>query len=160
MKLGIISDTHGLIAETRLAVQLFREQSVDTIIHCGDIGSESVVKAFKGIETHFVFGNCDGESDLLRCAARSTGNKLHDWFGTIEKDGKNIAFLHGHQTARFEEEIAGGHWDLICYGHTHSASLQQYGNTLILNPGAFKRVFRPTVAIVTLPELTVEQFDV
>jgi hypothetical protein len=35
-----------------------------------------------------------------------------------------------------------------------------HGSTLVLNPGAFKRVFRPTIAIVTLPEMTVERFDV
>ena len=52
------------------------------------------------------------------------------------------------------------YWDLLCFGHTHTASLQMHGSTMLLNPGAFKRVFRPTVAIVTLPDMTVERFDV
>ena len=159
-KLGIISDTHGLVNETARAVQLFREHDVQVVIHCGDMGSGAVVRAFQGIETHFVLGNTDGESEILRCAAEETGNHFHGWFGSMERSGKRIAFLHGHQSGKFEQEIASGNWDLLCYGHTHVAALQMHGATMLLNPGAFKRVFRPTIAIVTLPDLTVERFDV
>jgi putative phosphoesterase len=159
-KIGVISDTHSCLAETQSALQVFNEQKVNVVIHCGDIGSEAVVKAFKGIETHFVFGNCDGENVSYTEVARATGNKMHGWFGSLEYEGKKIAFLHGHQTTRFEEEIESGRWDLICYGHTHSASLQMYGETLVLNPGAFKRVHRPSIAVVSLPEMNVERFDV
>jgi putative phosphoesterase len=159
-KLGIISDTHGLVNETILAVQLFRKHDVQTVIHCGDIGNSAVVQAFQGIETHFVLGNTDGESEILRQAIEESGNHFHGWFGSLELLGKRIAFLHGHQSEKFDQELANGNWDLICYGHTHVAALQTHGATLLLNPGAFKRVFRPTVALVTLPALTVERFDV
>ena len=158
-KLGIISDTHGRLNETVRAVQLFRERNVQAIIHCGDIGSSDVIRAFQGIETHFVFGNMDGESETLRFAAEKTGNHLHGWFGSIELSGKRIGFAHGH-LPQFEQELESGNWDLLCFGHTHVATLQMYGSTLLLNPGAFQRVSRPTVAIVTLPDLTVERFDV
>ena len=158
-KLGVISDTHGLVSETVLAVQLFREQNVQTVVHCGDIGGSTVVRAFQGLETHFVLGNMDGESETLRLAAEETGNTLHGWFGSIERSGKRIAFLHGHLSLQFEQELESGNWDLLCFGHTHVASLQMHGSTLLLNPGAFQRVFRPTIAIVTLADLTVERFD-
>jgi putative phosphoesterase len=159
-KLGVISDTHGLVSETVLAVQLFREKDVQAVLHCGDIGSSAVVRAFQGLETHFVLGNMDGESESLRFAAQETGNYFHGWFGSLEHSGKRIAFLHGHQSDRWEQELAKNNWDLLCYGHTHVAALHMHGSTMLLNPGAFKRVFRPTVAIVTLPDLTVERFDV
>jgi len=159
-KLGVISDTHGLLNETVLAVQCFREHDVQAVIHCGDIGSTAVVRAFRGLETHFVFGNMDGENKTLRSAAEETGNHFHGWFGSIERSGKRIGFLHGHQSLQFEQELEGGNWDLLCYGHTHIASLQMHGSMLLLNPGAFLRVFRPTIAIVTLPDLTVERFDI
>ena len=107
-KLGIISDTHGLLNETLLAVQLFRDHDVQTVIHCGDIGSSAVVKAFQGIETHFVFGNMDDENETLRLVAEETGNRLHGWFGSIERSGKRIAFLHGHLTSVFEQELKSG----------------------------------------------------
>jgi putative phosphoesterase len=157
--LGIISDTHGLLNETVLAVQLFRERGVPTVIHCGDIGSSAVAKAFQGLETHFVLGNVDGDGETLRLAIEETGNHFHGWFGSLELSGKRIAFLHGHQSKKFEQELESGNWDLFCYGHTHIAALQMRGSTMLLNPGAFDRVFRPTIAIVTLPDLTVERFD-
>jgi len=159
-KLGIISDTHGLVNETVLAVALFREHHVQTILHCGDIGGNGVVRAFQEIETHFVLGNMDSENEDLRRTIVESGNHLHGWFGSINRGGKRIAFLHGHQSEKFEHELETGNWDLICYGHTHVAALQMHRTTMLLNPGAFKRVFRPTIAIVTLPELTVERFDV
>jgi putative phosphoesterase len=159
-KLGIISDTHGLLNETILAVGCFREHGVQTIIHCGDIGGSAVAQAFQEIETHFVLGNMDSDSENLRLDIEATGNHLHGWFGSIERAGKRIAFLHGHQSDKFGHELENGNWDLICYGHTHVAALQMHNSTMLLNPGAFKRVFRPTIAIVTLPGLTVERFDV
>jgi len=159
-KLGIISDTHGLLNETLLAVRLFREQGVQTVIHCGDIGGSGIVGAFQELETHFVLGNMDSDEETLRLAAGETGNHFHGWFGSIERLGKRIAFLHGHQSEKMEQEIESGNWDLICYGHTHVPALQIRGRTMLLNPGAFKKVFRPTIAVVTLPDLTVERFDI
>ena len=159
-KLGVISDTHGLLNETVRAVQLFREHNVQTVIHCGDIGGSAVVRAFQGIDTHFVLGNTDGDSETFRAATKETGNHLHGWFVSIERSGKRIAFMHGHQSQKFDQELESGNWDLLCFGHTHVASLQMHGSTLLLNPGAFQRVFRPTVAVVTLANLTVERFDI
>jgi len=158
-KLGIISDTHGRLNETVRALQLFREQDVQTIIHCGDIGENAVVQAFQRTATHFVLGNMDNDGESLRLTVEATGNYFHGWFGSIELSGKRIAFLHGHESEKFEQELESGHWDLLCYGHTHVATLQRHGSTWLLNPGAFIRVSRPTVAVVTLPDLTVESFD-
>lgn len=159
-KLGVLSDTHGNLADTLRAVALFRDRGVSTIVHCGDIGGEGIVRAFEGIETHFVYGNMDGENERLRRAAEETGNTLHGWFGSIELEGRRIAFLHGHRGDRFEQEAGSGNWDLLCYGHTHFPALQQRGGTLLLNPGAFQRVAVPRIAVVLLPELTVEGLTV
>jgi len=159
-KLGIISDTHGCLKETVRAVQLFRERNVQTVIHCGDIGGSAVVRAFQRITTHFVLGNMDNDAETLRLVIDETGNHFHGCFGSIEQDGKRIAFLHGHETERFEQELASGNWDLLCYGHTHAADMQMRGATLLLNPGAFTRVSQPTITIVTLPELTALSLNV
>ncbi|MDR0869448.1 MAG: YfcE family phosphodiesterase [Planctomycetaceae bacterium] len=160
MKIGIISDTHGRLTETQWAVDLFKEQGVSAVIHCGDIGSVSVVHAFRGIETHFVYGNTDGENVLLHYAAEEDGNHHHHWCGSVKYEGKKIFFLHGHQSERFEQEINSGNWDLICFGHTHQPAFELYGSTLILNPGALYRVAAPSVAVLTLPEMTVERFSI
>lgn len=159
-KLGIVSDTHGFLNETLLAVRLFREHGVQAVIHCGDIGGGGIVEAFQELEAHFVLGNMDCDEVTVRRVVEETGNHFHGWFGSIERAGKRIAFLHGHQSEKMDQEIESGNWDLICYGHTHVPALQMNGKTMLLNPGAFKNVLRPTIAIVTLPELTVERFDI
>jgi putative phosphoesterase len=159
-KLGVLSDTHGRLPETRSAVRIFQEQGVARIIHCGDIGGTAIIQAFQGIETHFVFGNNDYERDLLRRAAAESGHISHEWFGSMEWEGKNICFLHGHRQNQFTAELYSGLWDLMCYGHTHVPLLQMHGNTLLLNPGAFQRVAVPQIAVVTLPELTVTSLAV
>jgi putative phosphoesterase len=159
-KLGVLSDTHGRLTETLTAVRIFREHGVEKIIHCGDIGGITIIQAFQGIETHFVFGNNDSDLDLLRVAATEYGQTVHDWFGSLEWEYKKICFMHGHRLNQFTTELDSGHWDLMCYGHTHVPQLQMHGNTLLLNPGAFRRVRVPQIAVVTLPELTVESFSV
>ncbi len=156
--LGIISDTHGQLSTTLQARKLFEEQGVSVVIHCGDIGGEEIVRAFEGIETHFVYGNSDGENELLRQAAEETGNTFHGWYGSLERDGIRVFFLHGHQSERFEAELCSECWNLICVGHTHFPTLQQFGETVLLNPGALYRVPVPRVAVVRLPELEVESF--
>lgn len=160
IKLGVISDTHGEVAETRKAVQLFKDHGVSIIVHCGDIGGTEIVKLFQGLETHFVYGNMDGENESLRRTVEEIGAVMHGWSGKLELAGKKIFFLHGHQNNMFEGAIRSGHYDLICYGHTHFPAFQQCQDTLLLNPGAFQRVQTPRVAIVQLPDISVESFAV
>ncbi|MDR0336874.1 MAG: YfcE family phosphodiesterase [Planctomycetaceae bacterium] len=159
-KLGVLSDTHGRLTETQSAMNIFLEQKVAKIIHCGDIGGTAILQAFRGIETHFVFGNNDYDLDSLRLAAVENGHFLHEWFGSLEWEDKKICFLHGHHQNQFIKELYSGRWDLMCYGHTHVPLLQMHGNTLLLNPGAFQRVATPQIAIVTLPDLTVNSFSI
>lgn len=160
VRLGVLSDTHGDLAGTRRAIELFRNRGVSAVIHCGDIGGTAIVRAFQGLETHFIFGNMDGEDERLRLAAEETGNVVHGWFGSLELGGKKIFFLHGHHFQRLDRAIRCGDWNLVCFGHTHQATLEQYGETVVLNPGAFQRVATPRIAVVTLPELAVESIDV
>ena len=158
-QLGIISDTHGQIETTKKARQIFDDQGVSVVIHCGDIGGVEIVRIFEGIETHFVYGNMDGEDESLRRAIEETGNTFHDWLGKIERCGKKICFMHGHQNETFEAALCSERWDIICVGHTHFPGLHQFGGTMVLNPGALYRVPVPQVAVVQLPELDVRRFS-
>ena len=42
MKIGILSDTHGNISITKKCVAFFRKLKVESVFHCGDIGSFEV----------------------------------------------------------------------------------------------------------------------
>ena len=155
MKLGVLSDTHGEIERTRTAAAVFREFDVEYVIHCGDIGGEGVVLALRGLPVHYVFGNSDAATESLREAIERNGQHCHGSFGHLKPAGKKIFFLHGHQNDRFTTEIESGRWDLICYGHTHTRAFHTEHGTLLLNPGALHRVSRPSVVIVSLPELEI-----
>ncbi len=156
MNLGIVSDTHGHLGNTIQAVRVLEEHDVELVIHCGDIGSIDVIALFAGTPTHFVFGNVDHSEDQMRRAIEEAGQTCHGRFGSLDLDGRKIAFLHSDDSQRFRETISSGEWDLVCYGHTHEAKSHREGNTLVLNPGALYRANPHSLAIVVLPSLQVE----
>jgi putative phosphoesterase len=151
MRLGIISDTHGHVELTRPAVRMFESLNVNTVLHCGDIGSKAVVELFSAWPAHFVFGNCDYNHDELAAAIRAAGQTCHGLFGDLEFEGVRVALLHSHERRRFRQAIDGGDYQLVCYGHTHLAAIDRHGQTLVLNPGAIYRATPHSVAIVDLP---------
>lgn len=151
MRLGIISDTHGHVENTRPAVRMLESLEVDTVLHCGDIGTIEVVELFKQWPTHFVFGNCDEDTAKFAAEIEQTGQKCHGLFGELEFAGVRVALLHSHERRRFREAIDGGNYRLVCYGHTHVAAIDQRGQTLIVNPGAIYRAEPHSIAVVELP---------
>ena len=59
MLIGVVSDTHGHLGFTQEATQVLADQKIETVLHCGDIGSLEIVPLFDRWTTHFVFGNVD-----------------------------------------------------------------------------------------------------
>ncbi|MGE0756247.1 MAG: YfcE family phosphodiesterase [Pirellulaceae bacterium] len=156
MLLGVVSDTHGHLHNTLEAVELFRSQHVDVVIHCGDIGSTTIPALFRDWPTHFVLGNVDRPAEEFERAVVAANLTFHGRFGNLELAGRRIAWLHGDDPRRWKEVTSGGQWDLVCYGHTHQALERFEGATHVLNPGAVYRAKPHSVAVVRLPELTVE----
>ncbi len=153
MRLGIISDTHGHVELTRPAVRMLESLEVDSVLHCGDIGSMAVVELFAAWPTHFVFGNCDERLDAFAAAIRAAGQTCHCLFGDLELEGVRIALLHSHERRRFRDAIESGDYRLICYGHTHVAAIDTHGDTLVVNPGAIYRADPHSIAVVELPSV-------
>ena len=155
MIIGIVSDTHGHVEFTRPAVRMLESCEVQLVIHCGDIGSTDIVGCFKPWPTHFVFGNVDADEEQLRKAIESAGQTCHARFGTLELEGRLIAFLHGDDSSLMQQSIDGGQYDLLCYGHTHAAEQHRAGHTRVLNPGALFRAHPHSLAIVRLPQIEI-----
>ena len=153
--LAVLSDTHGHIPFTLEAIREIENRSPDLVIHCGDVGSASVVALFAGRPTRFVFGNVDDPS-LLRFAIRDAGLTCDEEFGELELAGRRIAFLHGDDEYRLRDTIQSGEYDLVCHGHTHKQRWEAVGRTRVLNPGAIVRATPHSLAFVTLSELEVE----
>jgi len=152
MLLGIVSDSHDHLANTRGAVRMLESLAVELVIHCGDIGSADIVSMFASWTTHFVLGNVDYEGKL-QSAIEAAGQTLHGRFGSLQLEGKRIAFLHGDNERQLNQAISDGQWDLVCHGHTHEARCEHVGNTLVLNPGAIYRAHPLTIAVIELPSM-------
>jgi putative phosphoesterase len=151
MRLGVVSDSHGHVELTRPAIRMLQSLGVEQVLHCGDIGSAEVVELFAAWPTHFVFGNCDGNRRELELAIAAAGQTCHGEFGDLTLAGKRIALLHSHDGRRFRQALHSGEWDLVCYGHTHMAAIERFGDTLALNPGALYRAQPHSLAVVELP---------
>jgi putative phosphoesterase len=160
MRLGIVSDTHGQVENTRRAVRMLESLEVDTVLHCGDIGSMAIVELFAAWPAHFVFGNCDENTSAFAAAIEKAGQQCHGLFGDLEFDGVRVALLHSHERRRFRQTIDSGQYRLVCYGHTHVAAIGRQGETVVLNPGAIYRASPHSVAVVELPAVEATIVDV
>ncbi|MGI9429376.1 MAG: YfcE family phosphodiesterase [Bythopirellula sp.] len=153
MRLGIASDTHGHVDLTRHAIRMLESLEVDRVLHCGDIGSAEIVEMFAPWPTDFVFGNCDFDRATLTQAIEAAGQTCHQTFGELELAGKKIALLHSDDRRKFANVTSSGKWDLVCYGHTHVAKVEQIGPTLVVNPGAIYRADPHSIAVVEFSPL-------
>ena len=148
MLLGIVSDTHGHVENTRRAIRMLDSLGIEQVIHCGDIGSTEIPPLFAAWPTHFVFGNVDYNEVDLREAIAQSRLKCHGRFGELTLGQWKLAFLHGDDQPLLCEAIEGGRYDLVCHGHTHVARQARQGKTLILNPGAMYRANPHSIAVV------------
>jgi len=153
MKIGVISDTHGHVANTMAAVRMLEPLGAQAVLHCGDIGSPEIPKLLAAWPAHFVFGNCDGDHDELRAAIEREGMACYGRFGNLELGGRRIALIHSDDARLFRQVTTSGQYDLVCFGHTHQAEQRREGKTLVLNPGALYRATPHSLAIVDLAKM-------
>jgi putative phosphoesterase len=156
MRIGIVSDTHGHVANTLAGINILESLDVERVLHCGDIGTPEIPPFFKRWPTDFVFGNCDIYRDDLTAAIRAAGLTSHGAFGDLKIGERRIAILHSDDHRKFHEVIDSGEYDLVCYGHTHVAKIEEHGRTIVLNPGALYRANPHSLAIVDLDTMHTE----
>jgi len=136
MRIGIISDTHDNI--WRLADALPHLQTSDAVLHCGDLISPFMIhrlgKGLGEIPVHAVWGNNDGDKRALTQVAGGYSNiHLHGDFVELDLGGLRIAINHYPEIGRALAN--SGQYDLVCYGHDHTAHQERIGETWLLNPG-------------------------
>jgi len=136
MKLGLISDTHGL-----LRAEVFEVfAGVDHILHAGDVGPAELLDELAAIApVTAVWGNTDGW-DVRRRAAE---------VARVDLDGAPVVVLHGMQLGAPTPEKAAAAYPgaaLVVFGHSHQPAIRRIGPTLAVNPGsAGKPRFRDPV---------------
>jgi hypothetical protein len=136
MKIGIISDTHDNLWRLDEAIQHLSE--VKAVLHCGDLISPFMVhrlgKGLPNMPVHMVWGNNDGDKRAVsKVAEEYTGFKIYGEFADMELDGLRIAINHYPEIAKGLAK--SGLYDLVCYGHDHTAHQEEVGATILLNPG-------------------------
>ncbi len=138
MRIGILGDTHDHMPNISKAVDLLNRTADGLFLHTGDFISPFVIPVLAGFEGTVigVFGNNDGDRDLLNTRCCESGNvRIEGNFFEMECDGLRIALLHGHEKALLADLIESGLFDLVIHGHTHRASVSTRGRTLVINPG-------------------------
>lgn len=136
MKIAILSDTHDQIWQIDQA--LSQMSRADVIIHCGDLCSPFVIRHLAagsgGRPVHVVWGNNDGDPRLItQVASAFPFVSLHGQFAELVLDGVRIAVNHYPEIAR--PLAHSGLYDLVCYGHDHTAHEERIGGCILLNPG-------------------------
>lgn len=149
MRIGLISDTHGL-----LRPEVFDHLSgVERILHAGDIGSVDILIELEAVApVTAVRGNTDNLEVRARVPEVSR----------LEYEGRAIVVVHGDQFGSPTPPVLRAAYpdaDIIIYGHTHRPRVERAGGKVVVNPGAAgPRRFdlRPTVGIMTLEADRVE----
>lgn len=122
MRIGLISDTHGLLRPEVLAAL----EGSDRILHAGDIGSAALLERLARIApVHAVRGNNDREPWAAHVPE------------TLDLDiaGLRIHMLHDLKTLAVDPHGV----DVIVAGHSHRPSVETRDGVLYVNPGSAGR---------------------
>src|SRR5277367_237534 len=140
MRVGVISDTHGLVSPEAMAALA----GVDHILHAGDVGDPAILDALAAIAPlTAIRGNIDRSGV---CAALPPTEIVH-------LGGSTIYMLHSVNDLDLDPLAAGV--AIVVTGHSHQPVIERRKGVLYLNPGsAGPRRFSLPVSIgrVTLSE--------
>lgn len=144
LRLGVISDTHGLLRPE--VFDVFKD--VDHILHGGDVGKSEILADLEALApVTAVYGNVDGPE--LR--------KKLPQVATVQIDGFDIVVTHGDQfgsptPAKLHAAFPAA--EIIVFGHTHLPLLELVDRTVtVMNPGAAgpaRFTLEPMVGILEL----------
>ena len=164
MLIGVMSDTHDAMAQTRKAVELFNRENVELVLHAGDLVSPFMIDTLKELRAPLtgVFGNNDGDHALLaKRLAAFPRLKIAGSFARIDAGGMKIALLHGNDPDLLATLAKCSSLDLLVYGHTHHPEVRKEGSLLVVNPGETYGYLtgRSTVALVDTVKRSAEIVD-
>jgi uncharacterized protein len=140
MLVGVISDTHGLLRPEALAALA----GVEHILHAGDVGQMGILETLRGVApVTAIRGNIDVDGACAELPATEM----------VELGGRTFYLVHAIEDLDISPTAAGV--DVVVFGHSHKASVEQRNAVLYLNPGSAgpRRFQLPvTLALVTVSE--------
>lgn len=138
MRIGVISDTHGLLRPEALEAMA----GVEHIIHAGDIGNPDIVPRLTEIApVTAIRGNVDRQA---------WARELQPW-EVVQLAGRTIYAIHNLGDLNLDP--AAAEIAMVVSGHSHRPKIETVDGVLHLNPGsAGPRRFRlpVTLALVNI----------
>ena len=136
IKVGVISDTHGLLRPEALEAL----RGSDLIIHAGDVGNAEVLDRLRGVApTVAVRGNNDKDGWAAKLPL------------TADIAVGDIRVHVVHEIAHFDRDSKAAAISVVVSGHSHRPSAERRDGVLYLNPGsAGPRRFTLPIAIARL----------
>jgi hypothetical protein len=120
-KIGLISDTHGLLREEALRAL----HGSDVIIHAGDVGDSNILEALRKIAPVVaVRGNVD-TSEWAKSLPETA---------VVEAGEVNIYVLHDANALDLDPKAAG--FQIVVSGHSHKPGQTERNGVMFLNPGS------------------------
>ncbi len=147
MKIGIISDTHGLLRPEVIDSL----QGCEVILHGGDINRQEIIDDLEKIAPVYVV----------------RGNNDKDWaehipmFLDFELAGFRIYMTHKKKDLAEDS----GNYDLVIFGHSHKYEEHRAGKTVLLNPGScgprrFHQAITMAIAELSENEIVITRIDI
>ena len=147
MKIGIISDTHGLLRPQVLTALA----GVDHILHAGDIGNDLILPALEQIAAvTAIRGNVDWDGDAAKLPATEA----------VELGGRLFYLVHSLQDLDIDPAAAGV--AAVIFGHSHKPGFESRKGVLYLNPGSCgpRRFSLPTtLALLNTDDMQAKLID-
>ena len=121
MKVGVISDTHGLLRPEVPPLLA----GVESILHLGDVGDARILKRLGEIApVTAVRGNIDREGTCARLPETEV----------LIVEGAYLYLLHDVGTLHLDPSAAK--FAAVLYGHSHKAEIRRHKGVLYFNPGS------------------------
>jgi hypothetical protein len=121
MKIGVISDTHGLLRPEVPPLLA----GVESILHLGDVGDARILKSLGEIApVTAVRGNIDRDGICSRLPETEV----------LLIDGGYLYLLHDLGTLHLDP--AAARFAAVLYGHSHKATIWHHKGVLYFNPGS------------------------
>ena len=121
MKIGVISDTHGLLRPD-VAPAL---AGVDRILHLGDVGNISILRELEKIApVTAIRGNIDLEPPCSELPETEV----------LLLEGRYVYMLHDLNTLHLDP--AAAKFAAVLFGHTHAPIFYKKKGVLYFNPGS------------------------
>ena len=136
VRVGVISDTHGLLREG--AIDLLRGS--DCIVHAGDIGKPEILR---------------GLAQVAAVTAVRGNNDKGPWAAQLREtellQAGDLRIYVTHDIAELDIDPVAAGVDIVISGHSHVPRIEEKEGVLFVNPGsAGPRRFRLPVTVARI----------